>query len=147
MKKLKPDYISFHMGEKPNLEGFVNVNDFNMGAIDGNFKETENQAYYYNDKLKVLLYNSKDPEPLSTIIGGPIPKPKDFKIDKFTVSGKPKSVLKYLKANHPKAHLRLYNYLKYGIDTEFVKKAFQNSQAHIEAYENLTGVKLKPKEE
>lgn len=145
MKKLKPDYISVHIKEKPNLEDFVNVNDFNMGAIEGDFKETGNPTYYYNTKLKLLLYKSKDPKPPSTIIGEPIPK--HFKIDKFTMFGKPKSVLKYLKTNHPKAHLRLYNYLKHGIDTEFVKEALQTSQTQIEAYENLTGIKLKPKGE
>lgn len=148
MKKL--NYISFHMKGKPNLEDFVNINDFNSVAIGGEFKETENPSYYYNSKLKILLqYVQKNTDKPTTIIGEPVPRPGWFRFDEFTVFGKPTSILKYLKTKYPETHLRLYNYLKYGIDTEQVRKALDTpgSSAYIEAFENLTKIKIRPKEE
>lgn len=150
MKKLKPDYISFRMRGKPNLKDFVNINDFGSGAIEGDFKETENPSCYYNSKLKILLqYVQEKTDKPATIIGEPVPRPEWLRFDEFTVFGKPKSILKYLKTEYPETHLRLYNYLKHGIDTEQVKKTLDasSSSTYTEAFEDLAKIKLKPEEE
>lgn len=129
MKKSKQDYISVHMKGKPSLEDFVRMNDLNLTSEKhlGEQDETKGSAYHYNHKSGLLLYKSYN---------------KGFKI-----FGKTKPMLKYLKTNYPEAHLRLYNFLNYGIDTDFVKLIFKDSPASIEAYEGLSGIKLMTKEE
>lgn len=128
----KPDCISVQLKRKPRLEDFVRVEDFGLDSEDlKKLKSDQSPLHYYNPKLQLLLYTNPDT------------------FDNLTLLGKPKSVLKYLKVNYPNAHLRLYNYLEYGIDTDFTRKILERpgSSAYVKAFESLTGIKLRPKEE
>jgi len=125
MKKLT--YISICVKAKPNLEDFVNLNSFDSKAKAGEFGEKEDLSYYFNSKLDLLLQSYNCPK---------------LNKESFLVFGKPKSVLRYLKKNCPEEHLRLKNYLEYGLDTEFVKKTLSDSQAYMGSFELLSGMKL-----